>query len=87
MKRINGRLQLADGTLAGSNLTMDEAVRYAVQKLHVPLASALQMASRNPARFLGLKDQLGVIRPGALAKGLVHMTEDLHVMQTWVEGQ
>ncbi|MFT3672992.1 N-acetylglucosamine-6-phosphate deacetylase [Aestuariivirga sp.] len=86
VKRINGKLQLADGTLAGSNLTMDEAVRYAVQKLHVPLASALQMASRNPARFLGLQDHLGVIRPGALAS-LVHVNEDLHVIQTWVEGQ
>jgi N-acetylglucosamine-6-phosphate deacetylase len=83
--RVNGRLQLADGTLAGSNLTMDEAVRYCVNRLDVPLTSALQMASRNPARFLGRSD-LGYIAPGALAS-LVHMDDNLNVKQTWVEGR
>jgi N-acetylglucosamine-6-phosphate deacetylase len=83
--RVAGRLQLEDGTLAGSNLTMDEAVRYCVRTLGVPLAQALQMASRNPARFLGRPD-LGVVRVGATAS-LVHLGEDLHVRQTWVEGQ
>lgn len=83
--RKDGRLELPDGTLAGSNLTMDEAVRYCTTRLSVPLASALQMASRNPARFLGRED-LGVIKPGALAS-LVHLGEELNVRQTWVEGQ
>ncbi|MFO1034123.1 MAG: N-acetylglucosamine-6-phosphate deacetylase [Hyphomicrobiales bacterium] len=83
--RVKGRLQLDDGTLAGSNLTMDEAVRHCVGKLGVPLAAALQMASRNPARFLGL-DDLGVIAPGARAS-LVHLDDDLAVKQTWVDGQ
>jgi N-acetylglucosamine-6-phosphate deacetylase len=83
--RINGRLQLADGTLAGSNLTMDEAVRYAVNHLGVPLEHALQMASRNPARFLGRKD-LGHIAPGALAS-FVHLDDSLKVLETWVDGQ
>jgi N-acetylglucosamine-6-phosphate deacetylase len=86
VRRVNGKLQLDDGTLAGSNLTMDEALRHAVQKLHVPLAAALQMASRNPARFLGLQNELGVMKPGALAS-LVHLNDDLHVKRTWVEGQ
>ncbi len=85
VQRVNGRLQLDDGTLAGSNLTMDEAVRYCVNHLGVSLASALQMASRNPARFLGRSD-LGHIAPGALAS-LVHFDDNLNVIQTWVEGQ
>lgn len=84
VKRVNGRLELDDGTLAGSNLTMDEAVRYCTEKLSVPLAKALQMASRNPARFLGRAD-LGVIKPGALAS-LVHLDDQLQVLNTWVEG-
>jgi N-acetylglucosamine-6-phosphate deacetylase len=83
--RAGGRLQLADGTLAGSNLTMDEALRHAVNKLRVPLAHALQMASRNPARFLHRAD-LGIIKPGVLAS-LVHLDDTLHVQQTWVEGK
>jgi N-acetylglucosamine-6-phosphate deacetylase len=85
VSRVNGRLQLSDGTLAGSNLTMDESVRYCVNHLGLPLASALQMASRNPARFLGRGD-LGCIAPGALAS-LVHLDENLNVIQTWVEGR
>jgi N-acetylglucosamine-6-phosphate deacetylase len=84
VKRINNRLQLEDGTLAGSNLTMDEAVRYCTTKLSVPLANALQMSSRNPARFLGRSD-LGVIMPGALAS-FVHLDDQLNVLKTWVEG-
>jgi N-acetylglucosamine-6-phosphate deacetylase len=85
VQRVNGRLQLEDGTLAGSNLTMDEAVRYCVNHLDLPLASALQMASRNPARFLG-RDDLGRVAPGALAS-LVHLDDKLNVTQTWVEGR
>ena len=83
--RVEGRLQLDDATLAGSNLTMDEAVRHGVNKLGVPLADALQMASRNPAGFLGRGD-LGIIAPGALAS-LVHLDENLNVKRTWVEGR
>lgn len=79
-----GRLQLDDGTLAGSNLTMDAALRYCVERLGVPLATALRMASRNPARFLG-RDDLGHIAPGALAS-LVHLDAALRVTGTWVEG-
>jgi N-acetylglucosamine-6-phosphate deacetylase len=84
VKRVKGRLELDDGTLAGSNLTMDEAVRYCTNKLSVPLAKTLQMASRNPAYFLGRAD-LGVIKPGALAS-LVHLDDKLNVLKTWVEG-
>ena len=82
---VEGRLQLDDATLAGSNLTMDEAVRHGVNKLGVPLADALQMASRNPAGFLGRGD-LGIIAPGALAS-LVHLDDNLNVKRTWVEGR
>lgn len=83
--RRGGRLELDDGTLAGSNLTMDEAVRYCTTKLSLQLTTALQMASRNPARFLRRND-LGVVKPGALAS-LVHLDEELNVLKTWVEGQ
>jgi N-acetylglucosamine-6-phosphate deacetylase len=86
VRRVNGRLQLDDGTLAGSSLTMDEAVRYCVHRLSLPLDKTLQMASRNPARFLGRQHDLGCIAPGALAS-LVHLDDQLQVKQAWVEGQ
>jgi len=84
--RWNGRLQLEDGTLAGSNLTMDEAVRYCVQRLDVRLEDGLRMASRNPAAFLKLDRELGRIAPGYLAS-LVHLSDDLQVLQTWIDGK
>jgi N-acetylglucosamine-6-phosphate deacetylase len=84
--RRNGRLQLEDGTLAGSNLTMDEAVRYCTQRLGVPLEDALRMASLNPAALLKRDHELGRIAPGYLAS-LVHLSDDLQVLQTWIDGK
>jgi N-acetylglucosamine-6-phosphate deacetylase len=83
---VKNRLTLDDGTLAGSNLTMDAAVRYCVDKLNIELVTALRMASTHPARFLGLDQKLGRIAPGALAS-LVHLDDKLNVLATWVEGQ
>jgi N-acetylglucosamine-6-phosphate deacetylase len=80
-----GRLELSDGTLAGSNLTMDAAVRYCVKALDIELAQSLRMASLNPATFLGREHELGRIAPGYLAS-LVHLGDDLQVKQTWIGG-
>ena len=82
----NGKLQLDDNTLAGSNLTMDEAVRYCVERLGVALEDALRMASLNPASFLRRDHELGRIKPGYLAS-LVHLSDDLHVLETWIDGK
>jgi len=82
---IDGKLQLDDGTLAGSNLTMDEAVRYAANNLGLDLADSLRMASLNPARFLKLDGELGRIAAGYRAS-LVHLDDKLNVLQTWVDG-
>jgi N-acetylglucosamine-6-phosphate deacetylase len=82
----NGKLQLDDNTLAGSNLTMDEAVRYCVERLGVALEDALRMASLNPASFLRCDHELGRIKPGYLAS-LVHLSDDLHVHETWIDGK
>jgi N-acetylglucosamine-6-phosphate deacetylase len=82
----NGRLELDNGTLAGSNLTMDAAVRNCVRRLGVPLARALRMASLNPAAALRLDDRLGRLAPGYLAS-LVHLSEELEVLATWIEGE
>ncbi|MCG2625625.1 N-acetylglucosamine-6-phosphate deacetylase [Bradyrhizobium sp. WYCCWR 13023] len=82
---VDGCLRLDDGTLAGSVLTMDEAVRYAVNVLRLPLANALAMASRIPATFLRRDTDLGRIAPGYLAS-LVHLDDELRVQETWIEG-
>lgn len=84
--RSQGRLALPDGTLAGSDLTMDAAVRYCVNVLGLDLAAVLRMASLNPARFLRREHELGRIAPGCLAS-MVLLGEDLHVKATWIDGQ
>lgn len=82
----NGKLQLDDNTLAGSNLTVDEAVRFCVKKLNVGLEDALRMASLNPAAFLRRDHELGRIKSGYLAS-LVHLSDDLRVLETWIDGR
>ena len=83
--RVDGCLRLSDGTIAGSVITMDAAVRYCVDTVGVPLADALAMASRAPAAFLRRDRDLGRIAPGYLAS-LVHLDDALRVRETWVEG-
>lgn len=85
VRRRNGRLELEGGTLAGSDLTMDQAVRYCVTRLDLPLENVLAMTSTNPAMLLGLEHEVGEILPGRLAN-LVHLSDDLEVRGTWVEG-
>jgi len=56
-------VRLPDGTLAGSNLTMDEAVRNLVAFTGCSLADAVVSASTTPAALLG-DDSRGVVEAG-----------------------
>jgi N-acetylglucosamine-6-phosphate deacetylase len=79
----DGTARLADGTLAGSVLTMDQAVRNVVE-LGVGEADALLAATRAPARLLG-RDDVGRLAPGAPADVVV-LGDDLTVRATLVAG-
>ena len=68
---------VSNGAIAGSTLTMDRAVRYAVTVAGVPLAAAVEAATATPARVLGLTD-VGALEAGRRAD-LVHLDDDLHV--------
>ena len=75
---IDGVARLVtNGAIAGSTLTLDRAVRYAVQVAGVPLEVALAAATANPARVLGLDDR-GTLEPGKRAD-LVALDADLQV--------
>ena len=80
---VDGAARLADGTLAGSVLTMDAAVRGAVAA-GIDLADALHAASAGPARYLGLADR-GALAPG-LRADLVVLSPNLGVRQVWCGG-
>ena len=79
----DGAPRLADGTLAGSALTMDAAIRRMVAS-GTPLGDVLRAASTHPARLLGLDDR-GMIEVGCRAD-LVALDESLEVEQVWVAG-
>jgi len=53
-----------EGRLAGSTLTLDRAVRK-MAALGVPLASAVRMATANPAQRVGAAERKGRLAPGA----------------------
>jgi N-acetylglucosamine-6-phosphate deacetylase len=77
------RVALADGSLAGSVLTMDQAVRNLVG-CGASLAEAVWAATGAPARLLG-DPELGVLRPGGPANVTV-LDEGLRVVRTLVAG-
>jgi N-acetylglucosamine-6-phosphate deacetylase len=60
----NGDARLADGTLAGSTLVMDQAVRNLVELCHLSVVDAVYMASASPAEAIGLGATKGKIRVG-----------------------
>ena len=60
----NGEARLEDGTLAGSVLRMNRAVGNMVQKAGVPLLQAVDYATINPARTLGIEKEAGSIKVG-----------------------
>jgi N-acetylglucosamine-6-phosphate deacetylase len=79
-----GGVRLADGTLAGSTLTMDQALRNLVG-LGLPLAEASRRTSTLAAEHLGLADR-GRLAPGAWAD-VVLLDRDLQLTGVVVEGE
>ena len=83
----NGVALISDGSaLCSSTSRMNQIVRTMTEKVDVPLCEAVQMATLNPARALGLEDQLGSLFSGARAD-LAVLDENLEVAMTFVEGQ
>ena len=82
-----GRAVLADGeSIAGSTLTMEEAVQNAVRFLGVTVEEAILMASANSARLLGMEGRKGEISAGSDAD-MVVLDDVLAVQATMVAGQ
>ena len=79
-----GEARLEGGSLAGSILTMDAALRHAVAA-GTPLVEASRMASLTPARSLGLTDR-GTLVTGMRADVAV-LDRDLKVKEVYVAGQ
>jgi N-acetylglucosamine-6-phosphate deacetylase len=74
-----------DGHLAGSVLTLDRAVRNVMKFGGWKLDDAVRLASRNPARTVGVSERKGAIAPGADADFVV-LTQAGEVIRTIVGG-
>lgn len=80
-----GRVTNAEGTLAGSDLTMLSAVNNAAEFARLDWFEAVRMASLYPARALGLERELGAIRPGFRASFLA-LDSAHRIRASWVNG-
>jgi N-acetylglucosamine-6-phosphate deacetylase len=81
----DGAARLADGTLAGSVLTMRQAVRNMVELAEVPIESVLPFATEIPARLLGIEGSRGWLAAGYEADLLI-LSDEFEIRQIFCRG-
>ena len=90
----NRNVEVADGvarvlggtSIAGSTLTLDAAVAYAVQTVGLEPLAAIEAATVVPARILGVDDRFGRLEPG-YAGDAVLFDKDWQVRSVWIDGR
>ncbi|GAB3250505.1 N-acetylglucosamine-6-phosphate deacetylase [Larkinella harenae] len=82
----NGRFTNHEGKLAGSSITLLDAVRNSIRHVGLEPSEAFLMASTVPAEIIGAGDTLGKIQPGFIAN-LVVLTSDLTVSNVIANSQ
>lgn len=83
--RADGALRLADGTLAGADLDMIDAVEFMHTRIGLSLDEAVRMASLYPAEAMGIQAEYGHLGAGAFAS-FVHLSDERQVRSTWING-
>lgn len=78
--------RLANGTLAGSILTLEKAVKNVYENTDLELYEAVALASLNPAKVIDIYEQKGSIKQGKNADFVI-FDKDFKVMQTICEGE
>jgi N-acetylglucosamine-6-phosphate deacetylase len=84
--RKDGRLTLADGTLAGADIDMLSSVLFVHKTLGLPFEVAVRMASLHAAEAVGVADRKGHLKPGADADFVV-LSGDYGIRSTWIGGE
>lgn len=79
-------LRLADGTIAGSQLGLDQAVRNAVAFSGMTLGEAVAAVTIRPARLLGVERERGTLWSGARADFAI-LDEAGRLVETWIGGR
>jgi N-acetylglucosamine-6-phosphate deacetylase len=82
----DGVARLGDGgSIAGSTLTQEEALRRAVQEVGVSVEEAVFALTQTPAAAIGRADDLGRLAPGYAADAVL-LDDDFGVLQVWSSG-
>ncbi len=81
-----GSARLQDGQLAGSILTLDQAVRNIKQVSELNLYEIINMVTYNPAKLLRMEDQIGLIKEGNRADFVI-LNRELEVVDVYKDGQ
>jgi N-acetylglucosamine-6-phosphate deacetylase len=79
-------IRLADGSLAGSNLTLDRALRNAQGFGAMSRLEAIAAVTLRPAKLLGIESERGTLRPKARADFAI-LDEGDQVCETWIAGE
>ncbi|MDR2940646.1 MAG: N-acetylglucosamine-6-phosphate deacetylase [Clostridiales bacterium] len=80
-------VRLAEGgSLAGSTLSVISAVKNMNKIIGVPLFQAVKMAAQNPAKALGIYDEIGSLAVGKKAD-LIAIDDDFNVKFVMVDGK
>ena len=85
LKIIAGAYRMENYTIAGSKLTLLQAVKNMVYFTDVTLAQAVKMATSNPASIIGVGNRKGRLKPGFDAD-IVIFDQKFNCMMTLVEG-
>ncbi len=84
----NGMALTEEGALAGSTLTLDDAVRNLMRYCDIPLTEAILCATRNPAKQIGVFDRLGSIDVGKRSNLLfVRNIETFDIERVMINGR
>ena len=84
--RSQGKLLLEDGTLAGADIHLADAVKYMANEVGISQDDAIRMATLIPARVLGMEREIGCLAPNTQADFL-WMRKNLDVEKVWKAGQ
>jgi N-acetylglucosamine-6-phosphate deacetylase len=81
----NGQCVDENGTLGGSALTLNQAIKNVTSHADIPLAEAIRMATLYPASAIGLEQKIGQIKHGMVAN-LIIFDPEFNIQATVVNG-
>lgn len=85
--KVRGNLAtLHDGTIAGSATNLMDCLRFVVREAGIPLETAVMCATANPAREIGIFDEVGSITSGKRADFIL-LNQNLEIVRVYIDGK